>query len=231
MTSSRKGGLAQVLSAYGLIALQNGHVQLNEAEWRIYASVNWPSIVQMMAYRLVGLVGAKPLSDYYVVSKMATILSRLWFVNLIIQSIRATCLWLRLWKPRLVKYIWPYYWPSVRVDPPVIGRLTSQRGSNVESVSMPWCHHIPISKLPSLIAAGRIFIKQFSERCGATFSGSIMGLQPKKSLGYTEMTYWSHRRHSGWRRYKIYRSLLGRYKVLYWIWKNKWSHKNICRFH
>ena len=34
--------------------------QLIEAEWRIYASVNLPSLVQIMACRLVG---AKPLSE------------------------------------------------------------------------------------------------------------------------------------------------------------------------
>ena len=33
---------------------------LTEAEWRIYALVNYPSLVQIMACRLVG---AKPLSE------------------------------------------------------------------------------------------------------------------------------------------------------------------------
>ena len=34
--------------------------ELIEAEWRIYASVKWSSLFQLMACRLVG---AKPLSD------------------------------------------------------------------------------------------------------------------------------------------------------------------------
>ena len=38
----------------------HSHLQLIEAEWRIYASVIKPSLVQIMACRLVG---AKPLSE------------------------------------------------------------------------------------------------------------------------------------------------------------------------
>ena len=36
------------------------HNQLIEAEWRMYASVKWPSLFQVMASRLVG---AQPLSE------------------------------------------------------------------------------------------------------------------------------------------------------------------------
>ena len=39
--------------------IDNWH-QLIEAEWRIYASVHWPSLDQIMACHLVG---AKPLSE------------------------------------------------------------------------------------------------------------------------------------------------------------------------
>ena len=54
----KKGLLAG--SIYGIDFLAIRYLQLTEAEWRIYASVKLPSLVQIMACRLVA---DKPLSE------------------------------------------------------------------------------------------------------------------------------------------------------------------------
>ena len=51
------------------------HFKLIEAEWRIYASVNYPSLVQIMACRLVG---AKPLSEPMLILLIRTLGTNQW---------------------------------------------------------------------------------------------------------------------------------------------------------